>query len=273
MKKFRKQLHNYLFSTETPTGKIFNGFLFGFIILSVIMVVLESVQWIHQSYTTLFNYVEWFITILFSIEYAFRIFTANKPFRYIFSFYGLIDLVSIVPKFISLFLIGPVSFDILRTLRLFRVFRILKITRHWDDFNKLLIALYNSLSKILVFLFAVIVLSIIFGAIMYIVEGNKSGFTSIPVSIYWCIVTLTTVGYGDIHPTTPLGQFIAATIMVLSYAIIAVPTGIISVEYMRSSDNVSISTNLLCPNCWHESHQPDAQFCHHCGEPLGHDEE
>ena len=211
-------------------GKLFDLVLLIFILFSVFLVALESISWIDNEYHNVFNIIEWLITILFSIEYILRIICVKNPSKYIFSFYGIIDLLSTLPKYISLLFVGTQSLIALRALRLLRVFRILKLTRYIGESNVLLKALRSSRPKILVFMFGVIILCIIFGTVMYLIESNQSGFTSIPRSIYWCVVTLTTVGYGDIAPETPLGQFLAAIIMIMGYGIIAVPTGIVRAE-------------------------------------------
>ena len=208
----------------------------------------------------------WSFTILFTIEYLLRIICVRRPLSYIFSFYGIIDFVSIVPKYLSLIIIGTNSLVALKALRLLRVFRILKLAPYIGESNALLKALRASGRKIFVFLFSVVILCIIFGSIMYLVESEKSGFTSIPISIYWCIVTLTTVGYGDIAPITPFGQFLASIIMVLGYGIIAVPTGIVTAE-MTKKKNVDLNTQS-CPYCMNSDHKEGAIYCHECGKIL-----
>jgi len=233
----------------------------------VVLVALESVEVINQKYNEQLDVAEWVITIIFTIEYFLRIISINKPSKYIFSVYGIIDLVSTLPKYISLFFLGTQSLLALRALRLLRIFRILKLTHFVGESNSLVKALARSKTKILVFMFSVVILCIIFGTIMYMVEGDESGFTSIPRSIYWCIVTLTTVGYGDIAPTSPLGQFIASVIMVLGYGIIAVPTGIVSAEFTSQAFNIDRNTQA-CPNCMTTQHKDDAKYCHQCGEIL-----
>jgi voltage-gated potassium channel len=236
------------------------------ILLSVLFVALESVASIDATYHLYLDWAEWIITILFTIEYILRIISITKPFKYIFSFYGIIDLLSTLPKYLSLILVGTHSLVALKALRLLRVFRILKLTKYISESNVLLKALKASRTKISVFIFGVLILCIIFGTIMYLIEDNTSGFTSIPRSIYWCIVTLTTVGYGDIAPQSPLGQFVASLIMIMGYGIIAVPTGIVTAEM---SKNKSIDTNTqACPHCLTQSHKEQAIYCHHCGKTL-----
>lgn len=270
----RNKLHTIIYEADTPMGKLFDVVLLILIVVSVILVMLESVTSIDIKYHDLLYFGEWVITIFFTIEYLLRIVTVKKPFNYIFSFYGVIDFLSTIPLYLSFILAGSNALLAVRALRLLRVFRILKITRYLGEANKLNKALRDSRPKILVFLFAVLILSIIAGTLMYLIEGEESGFVSIPVSVYWCIVTLTTVGFGDIAPVTPLGQFIAAIIMIMGYGIIAVPTGIVSAEYASKKaakiddpDYVHVNTQS-CSNCNSMKHRDDAEFCHKCGTSL-----
>jgi voltage-gated potassium channel len=233
-------------------------------------VMLESVSWIGEDYAEPLYQLEWGITALFSLEYIARLLVVKKPWRYVSSFFGIIDLLSILPMYISFFFVGTTSLIALRALRLLRVFRILKLSRYIGESNFLMAALWASRAKIGVFLFAVIILCIIFGTIMYLVEGEVNGFTSIPRGIYWCIVTLTTVGYGDIAPVTPLGRFIASIIMIIGYGIIAVPTGIVTSEMTQQHQNPDTNTQA-CPNCITETHLDDAIYCHNCGHKLNED--
>lgn len=233
--------------------------------------MLESVSGMSEYVYEWLYYGEWVITIFFTFEYIARIVTVKKPSRYIFSFYGIIDFLSTIPLYLSFILVGSNYLLTVRALRLLRVFRILKITRYVGESNKLTRALLHSRAKIFIFLFAVLIVCIIAGTLMYLIEGEESGFKNIPVSIYWCIVTLTTVGFGDIAPVTPLGQFLAAIIMIMGYGIIAVPTGIVSAEYAKSSDYVHVNT-FSCPNCYSSKHRDDAKYCHKCGEVLHPDE-
>lgn len=268
-KGWKKKLHEIIYEADTPAGKLFDILLLWIIIISIIFVMLESVSSIDQKYHDILNIAEWVVTILFTLEYIGRVISVKKPFKYIFSFYGIIDFLSTIPKYISLFLVGTHALVALRALRLLRVFRVLKIARFIGESNQLAKALKASRAKISVFLFAMIVISIILGTIMYLVEGDaNSGFTSIPRSIYWCIVTLTTVGYGDIAPTTPLGQFIAAFIMILGYGIIAVPTGIVTAEFSKQKGGKIHTNTQACPNCGTERHKDDAEFCFKCGDSL-----
>ncbi len=270
---WRTKLHDIIYEADTRAGKIFDVILFIAIIASIILVMLESINSFDQKYHDFLNISEWIITILFSIEYIARIITVKRPLKYIFSFYGIIDLLSTIPKYISLLFGGIHALAALRALRLLRIFRILKLARYLGASNLLVSALKASRAKISVFLFAVLILCIIFGTLMYLIEGEVSGFSSIPVSVYWCIVTLTTVGFGDIAPVTPLGQFIAALIMILGYGIIAVPTGIVSAEYAAQGktphpQNPIRLNSQSCENCLAEDHRDKAKHCYNCGEKL-----
>ncbi len=276
-KGWKETLHEIIYEADTPAGKLFDVVLLIVIIASIIFVMLESVESIDNKYHDFLNTSEWVITILFSIEYIARIITVKKPIKYITSFYGVIDLLSTIPKYLSLIFGGVHALAALRALRLLRVFRILKLARYLGASNNLVNALKASRAKISVFLFAVLIVCIIFGTIMYLVEGEENGFTNIPKSVYWCIVTLTTVGFGDIAPQTPLGQFLASLIMILGYGIIAVPTGIVSAEYTAQHKENKDSSNKIrlnsqcCANCMNEKHQDGAKFCHKCGCNLHHE--
>lgn len=248
-------------------GKLFDIFLLIAIVLSIALVMLESIANINIRFRQQFYIVEWVITFFFTVEYVLRIISIRKPKKYIFSFYGIIDLLSTLPTYVAFFFGGYNMLFAIRALRLLRIFRILKISRYIGESNKLKRALKNSQPKILVFLFAVVIICIIMGTLMYLVEGPEYGFTSIPVAIYWCIVTLTTVGFGDIHPVTPLGQFIASFIMIMGYGIIAVPTGIVSSEFTSNKPS-PITNTQVCPNCHEQNHLNNAEFCHNCGHKL-----
>jgi len=270
----KSKLHTIIYEADTPMGKLFDVVLLILILVSVILVMLESVASIDTHYHDFLYFGEWVITIFFTIEYILRIITVKKASNYIFSFYGIIDFLSTIPLYLSFILAGSNALLAVRALRLLRVFRILKITRYMGEANKLNKALRDSKPKIFVFLFAVLILSIIAGTIMYLVEGEQSGFVSIPVSVYWCIVTLTTVGFGDIAPVTPLGQFIAAIIMIMGYGIIAVPTGIVSAEYASKKTHTVDDPEYIhlntqsCQNCNENNHHDNAEFCHKCGSTL-----
>lgn len=269
LKPWQKRLHEIIFEADTFEGKLFDIILLVAIVVSVLVVMLESVPAYGKAYGTWFNYIEWVLTILFSIEYIIRIISIRKPLSYIFSFYGLVDLLSILPTYLGLFLIGAntSSLTVIRSLRLLRVFRILKLGKYLKEAKTLTKALKASKNKIIVFLGAILTVVIILGTVMYLVESPEDGFTSIPRSIYWAIVTLTTVGYGDITPATALGQFIASIVMILGYAIIAVPTGIVTNELIKTEDEDKITTTS-CESCSREGHDKDAEFCKYCGERL-----
>lgn len=262
----RHRLHEIIYEADTRAGKIFDVILLIAILTSIVLVMLESVDSFDVKYHTFLDVSEWIITILFSFEYIIRILSIKKPLKYIFSFYGIIDLLSTIPKYLSLILVGSHNLAALRALRLLRVFRILKVTRYIGASNRLLLAMRASKAKIGVFLFFIVIICIILGTIMYMIEGEANGFTSIPRSVYWAIVTLTTVGYGDIAPQTPIGQFIASIVMILGYAIIAIPTGIVTSE-MTKADTIHTNTQS-CPNCLKENHVDDAEFCYNCGNKL-----
>lgn len=271
----REQIHEVIFEADTPLGKIFDVVLLIFIIGSVLAVMLESVAWIDAKYHALFFALEWIFTIFFTIEYFLRIYCVYSPRKYIFSFFGIIDLLAILPAYLSLFLYGAQYLLVIRALRLLRIFRIFKLAKFLKEGNIIVRALIDSRAKLTVFIVFVLLLVIIMGSIMYLVEGgdNSEQFTSIPRSVYWAIVTLTTVGYGDIAPSTPFGQFLSAILMILGYAVIAVPTGIVSAEIAngtsKNDDEEEVSTQA-CRNCSRDGHDVDAEFCKFCGEELNH---
>ncbi len=249
-------------------GKLFDIALLILILYSVIIVMLESVPRINTKYHDFLNISEWVVTILFSIEYITRIIIAKRPKKYISSFFGIVDLLSTIPKYLSLFLVGSQYFTALRALRLLRVFRILKLVRFVGESNKLIRALRASRTKIFIFVFFLLILSVLLGTLMYLIEGPEHGFHSIPHSVYWTIVTLTTVGYGDISPGTGFGQFIASLVMIIGYGIIAVPTGIVTAEFAKDSTttkNRKRSDGIQCQECNTAIREPDALFCHNCG--------
>ena len=271
-KSWRQKIHEVIYGTHTPAGKLFDILLLVLIVYSVIIVMLESIPTFDEKHHDFLNLSEWVVTILFSIEYILRIVSINRPKKYIFSFFGIVDLLSTIPKYLSLFLIGSQYITAFRILRLLRVFRILKLVRFVGEANNLVRALNASRTKIFVFVFFVIVISVLLGTVMYIVEGPTHGFTSIPHSVYWTIVTLTTVGYGDISPETPLGQFIATLIMIIGYGVIAVPTGIVSAEYAAGTyKEKNIDTERTCPDCGTEIIRLDSHYCRQCGHRLSDD--
>ncbi|HLT52860.1 MAG TPA: ion transporter [Flavobacteriaceae bacterium] len=267
---FRQKVHIIIYGTNTTAGKLFDIVLLGLILLSVLMVMLETVDVVDQRYHNFLLICEWIITIFFTIEYILRIISIKKPSNYIFSFYGIIDFIAILPMYLSFFLGGASVLSVVRALRLLRIFRILNLVHFTGQASQLRLAIKTSRTKIIVFIYFVLVVCVLLGSLMYVIESDESGFTSIPTSIYWCIVTLTTVGYGDIHPVTPLGQVIASLIMILGYGIIAVPTGIVTAELAQSKRKsfFIMSNRNPCPNCAEPDHMDKADFCHNCGHKL-----
>jgi voltage-gated potassium channel len=263
--QWRNNLHAVIFEAETPAGKWFDILLIVSILASVFAVMLDSVSSINIRYGDLLNAAEWFFTIIFSIEYVLRLICVGRPLLYASSFFGIVDLMAIIPTYLSLIIPGTEYLLVVRILRILRIFRVLKLVQYMGEAVLLMKALRASSKKITVFLFTVLTLIIILGSLMYLIEGSQNGFTSIPRSIYWAIVTLTTVGYGDISPQTNIGQVLAAFIMILGYSIIAVPTGIVTVELSQvSSKNATRS----CKDCSAEGHDNDAVFCKYCGATL-----
>lgn len=265
-RSWRQKLHEVIYEADTPAGKLFDVALMIAIISSVIAVMLESIHSVKNIYGSELRALEWFFTILFTIEYIARLVSIRKPLKYAFSFLGIIDFLSIAPTYLSLALTGAQSLIVIRAIRLLRVFRVLKMARYLGEANVLMRALISSRYKVTVFLTTVISIVLIMGTLMYLVEGEKNGFTSIPVSIYWAVITLTTVGYGDIVPQTAIGQALATVIMILGYSIIAIPTGIVSAELVRGASK-PVSTQA-CPVCGREGHEADAVYCKFCGSKL-----
>lgn len=257
------KVQEVIYGTYTRPGKIFDVLLLIIILLSIVVVMLESVTYLNQKYSFTFLTIEWIVTGLFTIEYFFRIISLRKPLSYVFSFMGLVDLFSILPSYLSLFIDGAGSLMLLRSIRFLRVFRILRLSRYMLGADILGEALKNSRHKITVFLISMLTIVIILGGLMYVIEPKEAGFTSIPRSVYWAIITITTVGYGDIAPVTPLGQALASFIMLFGYAIIAVPTGIVSSEF--TALQASNTREFECANCGETGHEKSAQFCKSCG--------
>jgi voltage-gated potassium channel len=264
----KRRLFIIIFGTHTRLGKLFDVVLIILIALSVMTVMLESVSYITDTYGTFLLTLEWIITIFFSLEYMARVWVVRNSKTYIFSFYGIIDVLSILPTYLSLLIVGSQSLAILRAVRLLRIFRVLKLVQFVEEAAVLRRALSRSRHKITVFFLAVLVLVFIMGSLMYLVEGQDHGFNSIPRSVYWAIITLTTVGYGDIVPTTVAGQLIASLIMLLGYSIIAIPTGIVGSEFYAESSNVRIEKEKKCEHCGASAHFESANFCHNCGKAL-----
>jgi voltage-gated potassium channel len=264
--ELRQTLYRVIFGTDSRAGKLFDEILILTILGSVAVLMLDSVVSINDRFGETLFILEWLFTLTFTIEYAARIYSSPNRWRYIFSFYGIIDLLSILPTYLSLVLPGTNYLLIIRLLRVLRVFRVLKLVRYLSEANLLTTALYQARRKVLLFFFVVLNLAVIFGSVMYIVEGPDNGFTSIPRSIYWTIVTITTVGYGDITPETPLGQIIASLVMLTGYCIIAVPTGIFTAELAHEMQR---ERNLIvCPNCGKSGHEKTANFCIACGSEV-----
>jgi voltage-gated potassium channel len=266
-KDWRFRLHEIIYESNTRAGKAFDVGLLIAIFTSIIVVMIDSVESIHQQHGQLLKYVEWGYTILFTVEYILRLISIRQPTGYIFSPLGIIDLIALIPSYLSIFFIGAQSLLAFRALRLLRVFRIFKLSRFLTEIDFLTVALKGSLRKISIFLLTVLSLTVILGSIMYLVEKRENGFSNIPESIYWAIVTITTVGYGDISPVTPMGKFVASIVMLIGYAIIAVPTGILTHD-MAIAARQKKELPESCPTCGREGHDSDATFCKFCGSAL-----
>jgi voltage-gated potassium channel len=263
---WRLKIHEIIFEADTRAGKLFDIILIISIVLSIIIVMLDSIAIVNKEYGKILYILEWIFTLLFTIEYFLRLITVGKPFKYASSFFGIVDLLAVLPTYFSLLLPGSQYFLVIRIFRLLRVFRVLKLVQYVGEARLLVQAMKASKRKIIVFIFTVLTIVVIFGSLMYVIEGSAHGFTSIPRSIYWAIVTLTTVGYGDVSPATPIGQALAAIIMILGYGIIAVPTGIVTAEMTMAAGKL-ISTQA-CTECSAEGHDSDAKFCKYCGVRL-----
>ena len=267
-RSWRKVLYEVIFEADTKAGKAFDVLLILSILLSVLAVMLNSVASIEEKCGRFLHATEWFFTILFTIEYVLRLICVGRPIKYARSFYGVVDLLAVLPTYLGVFLAGSHYLLVIRMLRVLRIFRVLKLAPYLGEARLLFTALRESRRKITVFLLTVLTMVVILGSVMYLIEGRGNGFTSIPRSIYWAIVTLTTVGYGDVSPQTPLGQGLAAMIMILGYSIIAIPTGIVTVEFDRAFKAQSKITTQVCPQCCAEGHDSDATFCKYCGAIL-----
>lgn len=270
MAQVRERWRRIIFEADTPAGRAFDVLLILAILASVVAVMLASVKDIRAGYERELIAIEWFFTLLFTVEYALRLWTVQSLGHYARSFFGVVDLLAILPTYLSLVTPGAEYFIIVRTLRVLRVFRVLKLVEYLQGARTITRALKTSSAKIQVFLLAVVILVVLFGSLMYLIEGEANGFTSIPRSVYWAVVTLSTVGYGDITPQTPLGQLLASVLMVTGYGIIAVPTGIVTAELTR---NYIHTSRRSCPNCSAEGHAEDAVFCRRCGKPMPEEEE
>lgn len=265
---FKQRTHIIIYGTNTAAGRFFDLVLLGLILLSVILVMFETIKGFDAKYHSYLISLEWVITIFFTIEYFLRIITLKKPKTYILSFYGIIDLVAILPMYLSFFVAGSSVFSVIRALRLLRLFKILNHPQFSNQSTHLRDSIIASRGRILVFMYFMLISCIIIGSVMYVVEGEAAGFTSIPVSIYWCIVTLTTVGFGDITPITPLGQFIASFVMIMGYGVIAVPTGIVTAEMAKNSLKDNKRDKITCSNCNNRKHLKHSVFCRKCGSKL-----
>jgi voltage-gated potassium channel len=263
---WRRRLHTIIFESDTPGGKTFDILLLISILASVIVVMLDSVSSLRVQYAQQFLVLEWSFTILFTLEYVLRLLCVRRPLAYAGSFFGIVDLLAILPTYLSLLVAGTQYLLVVRVLRLLRIFRILKLAEYLNEGQTLRLALLASRRKISVFLLTVVTIVVVVGALMYVIEGEERGFTSIPISIYWAVVTLTTVGYGDIAPQTPLGKAVAVVVMLLGYGILAVPTGIVTAELTRRTP-ATVSTQV-CPSCGLANHDADASYCKRCGHSL-----
>ncbi len=262
---WRHRLHEIIFEADTPAGRNFDVALILAIVLSVLAVVLESVPSIRKFWGYELYLLEWIFTIVFTIEYVLRLICIGRPLRYATSFFGIIDLLAVLPSYLDLLLPGTHFLFVIRILRLLRIFRVLKLVKFVNESEALWHAMKQSRRKILVFLFAVTAITVIMGSVMYVIEGEEHGFSSIPLGIYWAIVTMTTVGYGDLSPQTPLGKFVSSLLMICGYAIIAVPTGIVTSQLVHGHEKISTQA---CPQCASEGHRYDAKFCRDCGSAL-----
>jgi voltage-gated potassium channel len=256
---WRSKLHEIVFESDTTAGRAFD--------IIVICCIVLSVQSIQAVYGKILNAAEWSFTIVFTAEYILRLLSVKKPLRYVLSFYGLVDFFAILPTYLSVIFPGSQYLLTIRILRLLRIFRILKLTEYLNEANIITTALLASRRKIKVFLLSILTIVVIVGSLIYVVEGEENGFTDIPTSIYWAIVTITTVGYGDLSPKTPLGKALASVVMILGYAIIAVPTGIVTAELSKAANKQSVS-NQSCPSCSAEGHDSDAVYCKYCAATL-----
>ena len=263
---FRGRLHEVIFEADTRAGRAFDVALIGLILLSVLAVMLESVGGVRAQFGAQLYAAEWAFTILFTLEYVLRLAGVRRPLRYATSFFGVVDLLAIIPTYLSLLVPGSHYLLVIRILRLLRIFRVLKLAEHLSEADVLMRAMRASRRKISVFLLTVLTMVVVIGTLLYVIEGEENGFTSIPVSIYWAIVTLTTVGYGDLSPKTPVGQTLAAAVMIIGYGIIAVPTGIVTVEIAQAVRKPV--TTQACPDCSAQGHDVDAVHCKYCGAKL-----
>ena len=264
---WRERLRSIIFLADTRAGRLFDVALIAVIIASVLVVMIESSVTAGEAWSMPLRGAEWAFTMVFLVEYLLRLIAVRRPLRYAVSFFGMIDLLTVLPAFLGLVLPGSHYLAVLRLLRVLRVFRVLKLVPYMAEAEAIIRALRASRRKITVFLFSVLIIAVVLGSLIYVIEGEENGFTSIPRSMYWTIVTLTTVGYGDLTPRTGLGQAIAAVIMVMGYGIIAVPTGLVTAEVV--SETMHARDRRFCQACGRAGHERDADFCRHCGSQLG----
>jgi len=265
---WRLRLYEVVFESETPAGKRFDLIVIATILLSVAVVLADSVQTIRERHGTLLDAAEWLVTILFSLEYAVRLLAVNRPQRYATSFFGVVDLLAVLPSYLSLLFPEAQYLADVRILRLLRIFRIFKLTAYIDEYRMLGAAMAASRRKIMVFLSVVVMIVLIVGTLMYVIEGPQHGFTSIPVAVYWAISTMTTVGYGDMVPRTDIGRTLASIMMLMGWGILAVPTGIVTAEMTAQRFKMYLPDLRACTACGAQGHDADAGFCKHCGAPL-----
>ncbi|OPG73032.1 ion transporter [Pseudomonas ogarae] len=263
---WRERLYVIIFQTDTVAGRRFDSTLLLIILASLVIVMLDSIDSVHKNYAALLAAIEWGFTFIFIVEYGLRLYCSPRPLRYAFSFYGLVDLLAIVPGILALYYSDAQYLLIIRIIRMLRIFRVLKLSPYLKQANYLMAALRGSKQKIIVFLVSVSTLVTVFGTLMYVIEGPGNGFTSIPKGIYWAIVTLTTVGFGDIVPKTPLGQVVSSLVMITGYSIIAVPTGIFTAELATAMRGDQLQHD--CPVCSKNNHEHGAAFCSRCGNAL-----
>ncbi len=266
-KGWRSKIFKIIYHADTPAGKWFDIILIVFIILSVLTIILDSVNDLHLNYGDILKIAEWFFTLVFTLEYILRLVSIRRPMKYVFSFFGIVDILSILPTYLAYFFVGAQQLLVIRILRILRVFRVLKLVQYTHQAQLLTNSIKNSRHKIFVFFFFIFTVLIIFGSLMYLIEGPENGFTSIPHGIYWAVVTLTTVGYGDIAPHTVLGRMVASLIMLTGYSIIAVPTGIFTSELSREVQR-NRDKSRVCKTCNLAGHTQAAVFCRRCGEAL-----
>lgn len=264
---WRAKIFEVIYHADTRVGKLFDILLIVFIFLSVLIIILDSVEQLHIDYGKSFYALEWFFTIIFTLEYILRLICTRSPVKYMFSFFGIVDILSILPTYLSMLFVGAQSLLVIRILRVLRIFRILKLVHYSEQMQTLTRAVRNSRHKLIVFFFFVFTVLVIFGSVMYLIEGPENGFTSIPHGIYWAVVTLTTVGYGDIAPHTVLGRGVASLIMLTGFSIIAIPTGIFASELNREAKR-SRKLSRQCEACGLVGHTNSANYCRNCGEEL-----